>query len=468
MKKQAFNPYLPSYEYIPDGEPHVFGDRVYIYGSHGRYNGHGYCLNDYVCYSAKVDELWNWKYEGVIYTKQDDPLNNGKNMCMFAPDVCRGADGRYYLYYVFDAANVVSVAVCDEPAGKYHFYGYVKYPSGVLLGEAEGDHPQFDPAVLFEDGKVYLYTGSCFPNDTSNKGSTVTVLCSDMLTVKEAPKVIIPSKCASLNTGFEGHEFFEASSIRKADGRYYFVYSSVLCHELCYAISDFPTGPFEYKGTIISACDIGIDAYKPAKMPIAQKDNNHGGMECINGEWYIFYHRHTNGHGFTRQGCAEKIEMDANGNISQVRVSSCGLNGKPLVGKGEYPAYIACALFRLNEHGEVCLACEAPCLTMEEAKEDSGEQYITNIHNNAVIGFRSFDFVNVSKITLKTAGFISSDCRFEVLDCFDGEPLGTVYLNSSNGWVYSTGAVNIPDGTHDLYFRYKGSRKVNFAGFIIE
>lgn len=32
--KQGFNPYLPSWEYIPDGEPHVFGDRVYLYGSH--------------------------------------------------------------------------------------------------------------------------------------------------------------------------------------------------------------------------------------------------------------------------------------------------------------------------------------------------------------------------------------------------------------------------------------------------
>ena len=25
-KQQIFNPYLPSFEYIPDGEPHVFGD----------------------------------------------------------------------------------------------------------------------------------------------------------------------------------------------------------------------------------------------------------------------------------------------------------------------------------------------------------------------------------------------------------------------------------------------------------
>lgn len=33
MKKQVFNPYLPSYEYVPDGEPYVFGDRLYGEGS---------------------------------------------------------------------------------------------------------------------------------------------------------------------------------------------------------------------------------------------------------------------------------------------------------------------------------------------------------------------------------------------------------------------------------------------------
>ena len=31
--KQVYNPYLPLWEYVPDGEPHVFGDRVYLYGS---------------------------------------------------------------------------------------------------------------------------------------------------------------------------------------------------------------------------------------------------------------------------------------------------------------------------------------------------------------------------------------------------------------------------------------------------
>ncbi|WP_026525293.1 hypothetical protein [Butyrivibrio sp. MB2005] len=30
------NPYLPLDEYIPDAEPHVFGNQVYIYGSHDK------------------------------------------------------------------------------------------------------------------------------------------------------------------------------------------------------------------------------------------------------------------------------------------------------------------------------------------------------------------------------------------------------------------------------------------------
>ena len=138
MKKQGLNPYLPSWEYIPDGEPYVFEDRVYVYGSHDRFNGHVFCLNDYVCWSAPVDDLGNWRNEGVIYQKADDPLNPDGSMCLYAPDVTVGPDGRYYLYYVLDKVPVVSVAVCDTPAGKFEFYGYVKYADGTRLGKGKG------------------------------------------------------------------------------------------------------------------------------------------------------------------------------------------------------------------------------------------------------------------------------------------------------------------------------------------
>ena len=106
-KNEAFNPYLPSWEYIPDGEPYVFNGRVYIFGSHDQFNGYVFCMDDYVCWSAPVNELWNWRYEGVIYKKTDDPLNKNGTMCLYAPDVTVGADGRYYLYYVLDKLSIV-------------------------------------------------------------------------------------------------------------------------------------------------------------------------------------------------------------------------------------------------------------------------------------------------------------------------------------------------------------------------
>jgi hypothetical protein len=140
-RQQVFNPYLPSYEYIPDGEPYVFGDRLYIFGSHDAFNGANYCVNDYVCWSAPVSALGDWRYEGVIYRRGQDAFDPEGKRCMCAPDVCRGPDGRYYLYYTLDLGGIagpMSVAVSDSPAGKYVYYGAVCYPDGRVLGAKEG------------------------------------------------------------------------------------------------------------------------------------------------------------------------------------------------------------------------------------------------------------------------------------------------------------------------------------------
>ena len=238
MRKQAVNPFLPSYEYIPDGEPYVFEDRVYLYGSHDKFNGKEYCENNYVCWSAAVDDLGNWRYEGIIYEKTQDPIcDDVEKRLLFAPDVQVGADGRYYLYYAFDFLGVISVAVCDTPAGKYEFYGHVHYADGILLGSKEGDQFQFDPGVLVDDdGRVYLYSGFC-PVDGPweyfglpkpiIEGGMVIELEKDMVTVKKNPKVILPYVVNGKGTSFEGHEFFEAPSMRKIKDKYYFIYSSI-------------------------------------------------------------------------------------------------------------------------------------------------------------------------------------------------------------------------------------------------
>ena len=89
---QIFNPYLPISDCIPDGEPHVFGDRVYVFGSHDKESGDFFCMLDYVCYSAPVDDLKSWRYEGVIYRASQDP-HYPEHRYMYAPDVVQGNDG---------------------------------------------------------------------------------------------------------------------------------------------------------------------------------------------------------------------------------------------------------------------------------------------------------------------------------------------------------------------------------------
>lgn len=452
-QKQAYNPYLPSWEYVPDGEPYVFGDRVYVYGSHDFYNGYVFCMGDYMGWSAPVDDLSDWRCEGVIYPSNADPINAEGKMCLFAPDVTVGPDGRYYLYYVLNKVDIVSVAVCDSPAGRYQFLGYVHYKDGTRLGMRPGDEPQFDPGVLTEGDRTYLYTGFCGKGDKSRHGAMVTVLGKDMLTIEEEPIIVVPGCEYAEGTGFEGHAFFEAPSIRKHGDRYYLVYSSTAMHELCYATSQSPTSGFCYGGVIVSNCDLHIDTYKPADMPAAHGGNNHGSIIEIAGQAYIFYHRQTNGTWYSRQGCAEPIAFLPNGSIAQVEITSCGLNGGPLEGKGEYPAYIACNLFTKDEH----LMAGVPGMprVMQDGRDGDPETgYIGGIIDSTTIGFKYFNCKDIRRIKIQTRGY--ADGQFEIKSRWDGPVLAKLQLCYTNVWEEYATDVAFPDGVQALYLTYRG------------
>lgn len=460
MKKQIFNPYMPSWEYVPDGEPHVFGDRVYVYGSHDIFNGWAFCIGDYICYSAPVDDLTDWRYEGVIYPKTSDPLNKDGRMNMYAPDVTQGPDGRYYLYYVLDMEDIVSVAVCDSPAGKYKFYGYVHHPDGTPYGRCAGDYPQFDPGVMTEGDKTYLYTGF---GRHRGPGAIATTLDKDMITIIEKPKLIVPSVSYNGNElsleEYKSHEFFEASSIRKFNGKYYFIYSSDVCHELCYATSDSPTEGFKYGGILISNADFNIDTYKPADVKMRHSGNNHGSVELINGEYYIFYHRQTNKTSYSRQGCAEKITMNPDGSFTQAEISSCGLNGGPLEGKGFYPAHIACYVFSANYNQN-----SFPKITQDGKDGDEILGHVADITNGCTVGFKNFDFDGTTKeIKLWIRGYGIGE--FGVRTALNGEILAKIPTRRANIWETVSAQIKIPAGVHSLFFTYNGVNSTSIHGF---
>ncbi len=480
----GYSVFLPGNEYIPDGEPRVFNNRLYLYGSHDRFNGDKFCLNDYVLWSAPIDDLSDWKCHGVIYKKIQDPNNKDGKMSMYAPDCVQGIDGRYYLYYCLSDLSVVSVAVCDKPDGKFEFYGFLKDQDGNLLGQREDDFVAFDPALLVDDDKrIWLYLGNgpieFLKDNKKNKASVVMELEDDMLTLISESVPLIPTIENSKGTSFENHEFFEASSIRKFNGKYYFIYSSINIHELCYAISDYPNKNFIYQGVLVSNGDVRQEYQiksnfrsKADKRVLNYMGNNHGSLAYINNNYYIFFHRHTSRNMFSRQACAEKIEMLEDGTFIQASLTSCGLSLSPLKGKGRYEARIACHL--LSKDGALfgvhpmIQNKNHPAFTQEGADQDKKAlQYIENMRDGATAGFRYFEFEgNESKISIKIRA--SNEGYFLIKDAIDGKEIGRIPIKKSKDFTNFSGYLKVETTTSSLYFTYMGEGYADFLEFTIE
>jgi len=478
-KKQALNPYMASWEYVPDAEPHIVDGRVYVYGSHDLFNGLNFCLGDYVCWSAPVDDLGNWTCHGVIFRRDQDPaaprirLTNG----LAAPDMVQGPDGRYYLYYFMGGTAMISVAVCDEPAGRYEFYGYVKYADGTPIGKKKEPF-QFDPGIFRDDdGRLYLYTGFALQGNpillnglepTKHGPMCYELDTKDMLTVLTGPNYIGVEGENADSSSYKGHAFLEASSMRKFNGTYYFIYSSLNSHELCYATSDRPDGGFEFGGVLVSDGDIGMPGVTDVKHARMDTGNTHGSLIEINGKYYIFYHRHTNRKQSSRQGCAEEIRFE-NGRFYQAEMTSCGLNGGPLRGKGSYPAYAACNVYGKNGTRFLSmikyLKGNSPYLTQDGGDREEGpDQYIANMCDGAVAGFKYFDLTKTSKIRIH----VRSRAQGTVLvkNEVNGEPVARIAIRPTGGQEKGFSAP-IASGTAKsaLYFTFEGKGHFDFMSF---
>ncbi len=412
------NPILPLWEYIPDGEPRVFGDRVYLYGSHDRAACQDFCDFKLKVWSAPIDDLNSWQCHGDSFRTKDggerpaDP-DWTRREC-YAPDVIE-KDGKYYLYsYIVGSKGAVGVS--DKPEGPFKCLGQYLY------GEDEkvGDDGIFNDAgvLVDDDGRVYVYYG--FTESNMNELDP-----ADMRTV--IPGSYKRPVIDDTDNAPEEQRFFEASSIRKINGRYYFIYSPCKGSRLAYAISDSPTGPFEYKGYIVD----NSQDYPGG--------NNHGSVAQINGQWYVFYHRMTNNTIMSRRACVEPIEILPDGTIPPVEMTSLGFE-KSLDPYKITPAEIACVI-------------KGGCYITEK---DIFTRVITNIKDGDIFGYKYFDFGedytgDSLTIAMKVRG-MGVKCKVKVLlDDENGEELGELEIGTGDG-VYTAKLKNVT-GRHALYFK---------------
>lgn|GEM_PF-375608 len=451
----AANPYLPLWEAIPDAEPYIFEDpdnpgqyRVYMYGSHDNGAGKGsanWCGPDHVVWSAPVDDLNNWRHEGICFSVEDlvgktfytyggspdyTPTartfqDNGMVM-LYAPDVAYNSKlDKYFLYaFTYEGGitnqpnNLLWVASSDSPAGPFEDPVFV--PAGFGPNGSGGG---FDPGVLVDEDdlddngypKVYLYTGILSQHSYMLDGS-------DMITVIPGSHKTGANQGlagSNMGTGINGTSianYFEASSPRKIGDFYVMVYAG--SNTLNYLYSKEPFGYSEAGDA--SACKVGgrlifnggetiANPYgtSPATYNTNISNNTHGGLVEVDGEWYLFYHRHTNMSGKgPRQPMVEKVNLRIQGDdlmIDQAEMTSLGFETDGLDPFKKYDAAITSDHYTAFGSGSRTNANSVyldvhtydwtnwdpdPAVFVEEKQWNP----VTNISNRSWVGYKYFNF----------------------------------------------------------------------------
>ncbi len=342
------NPVLPLKYHVPDAEGHVMSDgKLYLYGSYDELSD-DYCSEKY--YVVSTADMKNWeisdvamegkdvpwfddpdapKYPGIDWSKPTPFILKGieemkaagidleasfdkeeedkpKPPLLFAPD-CIEKDGKYYLYFCMSDESE-GVAVSDSPNGP--FTDIKQLPCGGI-----------DPAIFIDDdGQAYYYWGQLFSHGVK--------MNEDMVSFD--PEDIVDNLVTE-----EEHFFHEGSSMRKIGDTYYYVYANMERGKptsLGYATSKSPLGPFTYRGILIDNSECDPESW-----------NNHGSIECVDGQWYVFYHRCSRNTRQYRRLCIEPITILEDGTILEAKMTSQGA-GEPFAPGEAIFGYQACGV----------------------------------------------------------------------------------------------------------------------------
>lgn len=399
------NPYLPLWEYIPDAEPYVFEDpdnpgkyRLYVYGSHDTLKT-AYCGTDLVVWSAPVEDLSDWRCDGVIF----ESVVNGTADVLYAPDVALVEENGKKTYYLYPNnqswGRTTMVCKSDRPDGPFEV---VNWKEGSTT-ETEGVLG-FDPAVFVDDdGSVYGYWG--FVESWWGKLDE-----DNMSALKEGEtsKRNIPSYDQMTAFDYDPTQFnivqdenvgkwgfFEASSIRKVGNKYVFIYSRNGLPEeptgknysqLAYGYSDSPEGPWKWGGIIVDAMGEIIPNENGGYDRTFAGGNTHGSICEINGQWYVFYHR--NLHTYARQAMVEPITVEwdeesvADGGEVRISMAEVTSNGFFIEGLNPYVKHSAGIVSYLTGGAGITPAYS----------EDTTTLPVVNIRNGVIAGIKYFNF----------------------------------------------------------------------------
>jgi beta-xylosidase len=416
-------------KYTADPSPLVVGDTLFLYTSHdaspedipdeNEKSSAGFFMYDWLLWSTT--DMVNWTEHGAVASLKDFPWRSRENGAWAIQTVER--NGKYYLYAPLHGHGI-GVLESDSP------YGPFKDPLGKPLVWDQSNWFDIDPSVYTDDdGQAYMYWGN--PHTFWAKlGEDMTSLTSEVNKLPHIPNYQ------------EGPWFY------KRNGHYYLGFASTCCPEaLGYAMSDSPTGPWEWKGYIMK--------------PTQRDRGNHPGIVDYKGHSYVFgqnydlMHLETFVHHERRSVSATEITYNADGTIQEVPY---WLDQKPMK-----------QLHWLNPYKRVEAETMAWGYGLKSAKmgiENTGvvadmptstgkkNMYIYDINNGEYIKLRGVDFGKGAKqfnIAAASTGGVTVNLRF---DSNKGPVVGTVTIGKTGNvekYRVFSGKVKNVAGVHDLY-----------------
>ena len=425
-------------KYTADPSPLVVGDTLFLYTSHdaspedipdeNEKSSAGFFMYDWLLWSTT--DMVNWTEHGAVASLKDFPWRSRENGAWAIQTVER--NGKYYLYAPLHGHGI-GVLVADSP------YGPFKDPLGKPLVWDQSNWYDIDPSVYTDDdGQAYMYWGN--PHTFWAKlNNDMTSLASGVTKLPHIPNYQ------------EGPWFY------KRNGHYYLGFASTCCPEaLGYAMSDSPTGPWEWKGYIMK--------------PTPRDRGNHPGICDYKGHSYAFgqnydlMHLETFEHHERRSVSATEITYNADGTIQEVPY---WLDQKPMN-----------QLHWLNPYQRV----EAETMNwgyglksskmgiqntgvVKDMPESTGKRnmYVFDINNGEYIRLRGVDFGKGAKqFAIIASATAKAGCTITLrLNSNKGPVIGSLNIKSTGSvdkYRSFTTKVKEATGVHDLYICFSNAQ----------
>lgn len=415
--------------YTTDPAPMVSGDRLYVYTGHDEDNADFFWMQEWRVYST--EDMVNWTDHGSPLAIEDFSWADDR---AWAPQ-CVERNGKFYLYVPIHSkisgTMAIGVAVGDSPTGPF------KDAIGAPLADGSWDY--IDPTVFIDDdGQAYLYWGNPRLYYVKLNDDMIS-FSGNIMQVDQSPESFGEPKFVPMeadkkyfSTYTEGPWFF------KRNGKYYMVYAAGgIPEHIGYSMSDYPTGPWKYKGVIMPQCE-------------TNSFTNHPGIIDYKGKSYFFYHtgKLPGGGGFARSIAVEPFEYNSDGTIPEIIPTDKG----------------ASAIGTLNPYQRT----EAETMAWSEGVSTETNSktglYVSDIHNGDYIKVANVNFLSGGprKFGVSAASALRGGTLEVHMDDPDGPLVAEIKIPGTGGWenwcyMETPAKMEVP-GIHDIYFVCKGRK----------